>query len=182
MRMDVWNEACGTPIGHLTRDVDKALSFAYAKDTGKEQQISLSLPIRPKPSKDADCWGYFANLLFEGPQLDKVLDSYKLDRGDIGALLWHHGADCPGAIFVTLEGTGPRKTPGRFPHDYEMLDETRLHEIALSLHLHRRLPDGERNPSPVAGVQGKITGDADKRSRANNRARLRACRAAAHGV
>ena len=180
--MDVWNEACGTPIGHLTRDVDKALSFAYAKDTGKEQQISLSLPMRPKPSKDADCWGYFANLLFEGPKLDKVLDSYKLDRGDIGALLWHLGADCPGAISITPEGTGPGKTPGRFPHDYEMLDETRLHEIALSLHLHRRLPDGERNPSPVAGVQGKIAGDADKRSRANNRARLRACRAAAHGV
>lgn len=156
MRMDVWIEACGTPIGNLTRGDYKALSFVYAKDAGNEQRLSLSLPIRPEPFNDADCRGYFANLLFEGPQLDKVLDSYKLDRGDIGALLWHLGADCPGAISVTPEGTGPGKTPGRFPDDYEMLDEARLHEIALSLHLHRRLPDAERNPSPVAGVQGKI--------------------------
>lgn len=53
---------------------------------GPAQQLSLSLPLRPEPFTDADCRGYFANLLFEGPQLEKVLDSYKLDRGDVGAL------------------------------------------------------------------------------------------------
>jgi len=156
MKMDVWIEPCDTPIGHLTRGDDKALSFVYAKGAGKEQQLSLSLPIQPNPIKDAECRGYFANLLFEGPQLDKVLDSYKLDRDDIGTLLWHLGADCPGAISVTPEGTGPGKTPGCFPDDYEVLHDARLHEIALSLHLHRRLPDPERDPSPIAGVQGKI--------------------------
>lgn len=156
MKMDVWIEAYGMPIGHLTRDEDKSLRFAYAKDVGKEQRLSLSLPIGLEPFEDADCRGYFANLLFEGPQLDKVLDSYKLDRGDIGALLWHLGADCPGAVSVTPERTGPGKTPGHFPDDYELLDDARLYEIALSLHLHRRLPDAEHNPSPVAGVQGKI--------------------------
>ncbi|NJN35700.1 MAG: type II toxin-antitoxin system HipA family toxin [Nitrospiraceae bacterium] len=156
MRMDVWIEGFGGPVGHLTREDNKSLAFAYVPEAGPAQRLSLSLPLRPEPFTDADCRGYFANLLFEGPQLEKVLDSYKLDRGDVGALLWHLGADCPGAVSITPEGTGPGKMPGRFPEDYEPLDAARLNQIILSLHLHRRLPDAERNPSPVAGVQGKI--------------------------
>lgn len=156
MRMDVWIEAGDKPVGVLTRDDTGGLSFVYAEGVTRAHQLSLSLPLRPEPFPDADCRGYFANLLFEGPQLERILDSYKLERGDIGALLWHLGADCPGAISVTPEGSGPGKTPGRFPQDYELLDEDRLHTILLSLHLHKRLPDDARDPSPVAGVQGKI--------------------------
>lgn len=156
MRMDVWIEGHARPVGLLTRADDRSLSFTYSEGVGREHQVSLSLPVRPEPFSDADCRGYFANLLFEGPQLERVLDSYKLDRGDVGSLLWHLGADCPGAISVTPEGSGPGKAPGRFPQDYELLEQTRLEAIVLSLHLHRRLPDVERDPSPVAGVQGKI--------------------------
>lgn len=156
MRMDVWLEGRATPVGRLIRADDKALSFTYVEGVGPEHRLSLSLPIVSQAFSDAACRGYFANLVFEGPQLDQVLDSYKLDRGDVGALLWHLGADCPGAISVTPEGTGPGKTPGRFPQDYELLDKDRLHQIVLSLHLHKRLPDAQRNPSPLAGVQGKI--------------------------
>ncbi len=156
MRLDVWIEGRETPVGLLTRLDDKSLSFRYADDAAPEHRISLSLPITPEPHSDAACKGYFANLLFEGPQLERVLDGFGYDRGDIGALLWHLGADCPGAISVTPEGTGPGKMPGRFPDDYERLSDTRLHQIILSLHQHRRMPEGERNPSPVAGVQGKI--------------------------
>lgn len=156
MKMDVWLEGHATPVGQLIRADDKALSFAYANGVGPEHRLSLSLPLGSQAFSDAACRGYFANLVFEGPQLDQVLDSYKLDRGDVGALLWHLGADCPGAISVTPEGTGPGKTPGRFPQDYELLDKDRLHQVVLSLHLHKRLPDAQRNPSPLAGVQGKI--------------------------
>lgn len=156
MRMDVWIEGRGATVGCLTRDDAKVLSFTYAEGAGPQRRLSLSLPIRSEPFSDADCRGYFANLLFEGPQLERLLDSYRLDRDDVGALLWYLGADCPGAISVTPEGTGPGKSPGRFPQDYEQLEATRLHGIVLSLHLHRRMPDAERNPSPVAGVQGKI--------------------------
>jgi serine/threonine-protein kinase HipA len=154
--MDVWIEGRSTPVGHLERREDKSLHFSYAEDVAPEHRLSLSLPIGPEPVSDAGCRGYFANLLFEGPQLERVMDSYRLDRDDVGSLLWHLGADCPGAVSVTPEGTGPVKTPGRFPADYVLLDDERLQAIALSLHLHRRLPDAERNPSPVAGVQGKI--------------------------
>lgn len=156
MRMDVWMEGRDTPVGLLTRSEDKSLSFVYAGDVVTEHRISMSLPIISEPYGDADCRGYFANLLFEGPQLERVLDGFGLDRGDIGALLWHLGADCPGAISITPEGTGPGKMPGKFPEDYERLSDARLDQIVLSLHQHRRMPEGERNPSPVAGVQGKI--------------------------
>jgi serine/threonine-protein kinase HipA len=156
VRMDVWMEGRDTPVGLLIRAGDKSLSFTYAADVLAEHRISMSLPIIEDPYGDAQCRGYFANLLFEGPQLDRVLDGFGLDRGDIGALLWHLGADCPGAISITPEGTGPGKVPGRFPEDYERLSDARLDQIVLSLHQHRRMPEGERNPSPVAGVQGKI--------------------------
>lgn len=156
MRMDVWMEGRDTPLGWLVRAEDKSLSFAYSPDAAPGQRLSLSLPITAEPHGDAACRGYFANLVFEGDQRDQVLDRFGLDRDDIGMLLWHLGADCPGAISVTPEGEGPGKMPGRFPADYERLSEDRLHQMILSLHLRRRLPEGERDPSPLAGVQGKI--------------------------
>jgi len=116
----------------------------------------LALPARPEPYADAACRGYCANLLFEGPQLERVLGSYRLDRGDVGGLLFHMGADCPGAVSITPQGSGPGKTPGRLPRDYEPLNDAQIREIARSLHLHQRLPDLGHDPSPVAGVQGKI--------------------------
>ena len=156
MRMDVWIEGRPTPVGRLERHEDKSLLFVYAEDVAPEHRLSMSLPLGSRPISDAGCRGYFANLLFEGPELERVMDSYRLDRDDIGSLLWHLGADCPGAVSVTPDDTGPVKAPGRFPSDYCLLEDTRLRAIVHSLHLHRRLPDAERNPSPVAGVQGKI--------------------------
>ena len=156
MRMDVWIEGRDSPVGLLSRNDDRTLSFVYADGVAPEHRLSLSLPLRTQAYSDAECRGYFANLLFEGPQLERILDSYQLERGDVGALLWHLGVDAPGAISVTPEGSGPGKTPGIFPQDYTLLTEDRLNEIVLSLHLHKRLPDDARDPSPVAGVQGKI--------------------------
>lgn len=156
MRMDVWIEGLAEPVGRLERRADKSLLFTYADAVAPEHRLSLSLPPGPEPVSDAGCRGYFANLLFEGPQLERIMDSYRLDRDDVGSLLWHLGADCPGAVSVTPEDSGPMKTPCRFPSDYVLLEDDRLRAIAHSLHLHRRLPDAERNPSPVAGVQGKI--------------------------
>jgi serine/threonine-protein kinase HipA len=160
MRLDVWIEGRETPLGILTRSEDFSLSFTYGADVAPEHRLSLSIPLPETPSSapvsDAACRGYFSNLLFEGPLLQQVIDAHRLDRGDIGSILSHIGADCPGAVSVTPEGSGPAKRPGYFPQDYEALDDVRLHEIVLALHLHRRLPDALRDPSPVAGVQGKI--------------------------
>ncbi len=156
MKLDVWLEAHDTRIGVLERANDKSLTFTYDSNLPQTGRISLSLPIRIEPYSDAACRGYFENLLFEGAQLNRVLSSYKIDRGDTGALLFHLGADCPGAISITPEGTGPGKRPGIFPDDYDRLTEDELHNIVRSLHKDKRIPDENRDPSPLAGVQGKI--------------------------
>ena len=156
MRMDVWMEGGDTPLGWLVRAEDKSLSFTYSPDAAPGQRLSLSLPVTTEPYGDAACRGYFANLIFEGEQRDQLIDRFGLDRDDIGKLLWYLGADCPGAISITPEGKGRGKMPGCFPADYEPLSEDRLHRIISSLHQYRRVPQAERDPSPIAGVQGKI--------------------------
>ena len=156
MKLDVWLEAHDTRIGVLERAPDKSLTFTYDDGIPDSERISLSLPVRPESYTDAACRGYFENLLFEGAQLNRVLDSYKIDRGDAGGLLFHLGADCPGAISVTPEGTGPGKRPGIFPDDYDVLSDAEIQEIVRSLHQERKLPEEDRDPSPLAGVQGKI--------------------------
>lgn len=156
MKMDVWLESQEERVGQLERADDKSLTFIYDRGVSDTAPISLSMPVVDRPYSDAACRGFFENLLFEGPQLDRVLDSYKLDRGDTGALLYHLGADCPGAISITPEGSGPAKRPGVFPDDYDPIADDHLLAIVRSLHTERRLLDEHRDPSPLAGVQGKI--------------------------
>lgn len=156
MRLDVWMESCADPVGLLERRDDKTLSFTYAAGPSRGQRISMSLPVREEPYGDAACIAFFGNLLFEGRELDRVLAAHALDRDDIGGILFHLGGDCPGAISVTPEGTGPGKRPGVFPQDYELLSQDHLLSIVRSLHFNGRLPDSERDPSPIAGVQPKI--------------------------
>lgn len=49
MRMDRWGAGCGTPVGCLTRDKDKALNFAPVGNAGKERlhEAVLSLHLHP---------------------------------------------------------------------------------------------------------------------------------------
>jgi len=156
MKMEVWLESHERRIGVLERAETKALTFTYDEGMSASGQISFSLPVRAEPYTDGECRGYFENLVYEGPQLDRLLASYRLDRDDIGTLLYHVGGDCPGAVSVTPEGQGPGKRPGRFPEDYDLISEERLLGIVWSLHEQRAVPESEIDPSPVAGVQGKI--------------------------
>lgn len=64
---------------------------------------------------------------------------YTIDRNDVAELLYHLGADCPGAISVTPEGTGPGKRPGIFPDDYQEIPEERMTQIVAALHFNGRL-------------------------------------------
>lgn len=156
MKLDVWMEALDAPVGKLVRAADGSLGFTYAQDLPTEGRISLSMPIRKDPYGDAATTAFFTNLLFEGRELDRVKAVYAIDRNDVAELLYHLGADCPGAISVTPEGTGPGKRPGIFPDDYQEIPEERMTQIVAALHFNGRLPEDERDPSPLAGVQPKL--------------------------
>ncbi|MCB1348711.1 MAG: HipA domain-containing protein [Maritimibacter sp.] len=156
MKLDVWMDNVEDPVGVLDRADDKTMRFTYAVGVPAEGRISMSLPLGEQVFSDAACVAYFGNLLFEGQELDRVMALHRIDRDDIAGLLYHLGADCPGAISITPEGTGPGKRPGVFPDDYEELDQQRLEEIVRTLHVTGHLPEDERDPSPVAGVQPKL--------------------------
>jgi serine/threonine-protein kinase HipA len=156
MKLDVWMERSDRPVGLLMRQPDKSMIFVYSDSVRPEDRLSMAMPVREEPYGDAACVAYFGNLLFEGRELDRIMALHQIDRDDIAALLHYLGADCPGAVSVTPEGTGRGKSPGIFPDDYEELDDEALRRIVISLHMNGRLPEGARDPSPIAGVQPKI--------------------------
>ncbi len=156
MILDVWVESCDAPIGQLIRGQGKSMTFKYAENTPPNGRLSMAMPIVDIEYTDVACRAFFGNLLFEGQELDRVVAVHNVDRDDVAGLLYHLGIDCPGAVSITPQGAGPGKRPGQFPQDYEEITEERLTAMVASLHFKGRLPDGSRDPSPVAGVQPKI--------------------------
>jgi serine/threonine-protein kinase HipA len=153
-KIDVFFEGGDRAVGRLTGDDNGALSFAYT--AAADRPISLSLPLEKEHFGDIAARGFFGNLLQENASLDAVIDKHRLDRSDIAGLLAHLGRDCPGAISCVPEGEAPGKAPGRLDADYDRVESDELAVIARSLRDQRRMPDASRNPSPLAGVQGKI--------------------------
>lgn len=153
--LDVFLEGIQFPIGELSRHDDGICSFRYLTDA-VPHPISLSLPIRDEPFADLPTRSFFSNLLFENAQRERIMQRYGIDYGDIVGLLAHLGADCPGAISCVPKGNGPAKLPGDLEQDYDALDERQLAQIMASLRDFRRVPDETGDPSPLAGVQGKI--------------------------
>lgn len=86
----------------------------------------------------------------------REIRTHGIDRDDYGLLLYHLGADCPGAISVTPEGAGPGKRPGLFPQDYVEIAQDEMTALVRSLHFDGRLPKTGPDPSPLAGVQPKL--------------------------
>ena len=152
--VDVHMEGEDRPIGLLLSDDQGVLTFGYSTDASRP--LSLSLPVREEPYSDIEARIFFDNLLPEGTQIDNVIARQGLSRSDIAGLLFHLGKDCPGAISCVPKGEGPGKMPGRFDRDYEHLSDTDLGDIMISLRDNRRLPAETNDPSPLAGVQGKI--------------------------
>lgn len=178
-KLDVYLEACQEPIGELSSDPDGNISFRYRVDT-LPHPISASLPLREEPYGDVESRGYFSNLLFENEMRDQVMQRYGIEERDIVGLLYHLGTDCPGSISCVPTGAPPGKRPGNLEVDYEAFDggpavpedytadrlaldplpvspDGELGRIMKSLRDHRKLPkDNIKDPSPLAGVQGKV--------------------------
>ena len=154
----VWMDGCPFPAGHLTRGDDGNTGFGYEPDyiLANRPPLSLSLPVGDEPFDDIQTRAFFANLLPENAQLQRILDREGIERGDVVGLLAHLGADCAGAVSCLPVGDPPVKTPGRLETDYDILDDKALINIVRSLADLKRLPADVNDPSPVAGVQSKI--------------------------
>ncbi|MER5173088.1 HipA domain-containing protein [Thioclava kandeliae] len=156
LALDVHLEGVAGPVAELARDDHGRTSLRYLRED-LPHPLSLSLPVREAPYGDAQTRGFFANMMFENnQQLDQVLARYRLERSDFVGLLEHLGSDCPGAISVGPKGQGGAKIPGDMSRDYDPLTPEDLHQIIADLR-DRRPPLGQRkDPSPLAGVQGKL--------------------------
>lgn len=171
--LDVYIEAAAEPVGRLVSGPDGEMSFTYVADD-LPHPISASLPVREEPFGDVVTRGFFSNLLFENEMRDQVMQRHGISERDIVGLLFHLGTDCPGSISCVPEGTGPGKRPGVLSTDYVPMDGSplipedladtteslavcgELARIMASLRDNRRLPPNTDDPSPLAGVQGKI--------------------------
>ena len=112
--------------------------------------------MREKPYGDYETRYFFDNLLFENVLRDQVMQRHDLDYTDVVGLLFHLGKDCPGAISCVPKGEGPSKQPGNLETDYDSLDQLALETLMTSLRDRQRMPAGIEDPSPLAGVQGKV--------------------------
>ena len=156
-RLDVYLEGLDTPIGHLNGASDKSLGFVYSDDAVRTNtQLSISLPASQQHFTDHKTRGFFANLLQENNSLEQVMAKHRIDRDDIAGLLYHVGRDCPGAISCVPAGEKPAKMPSDIARDYDRVSTKDLDDILINLRDRRRLPDNQNDPSPLAGVQGKI--------------------------
>jgi serine/threonine-protein kinase HipA len=152
--IDVFLEGLERPIGRSTGDDHGTLTFGY--DASADRPISLSLPLRDEPYGDVETRAFVDNLLQENASLDDVMARFGIDRGDVAGLLFHLGRDCPGALSCVPAGDGPGKQPGDLATDHDRLSQERLVAILRALRDRGRLPAETRDPSPLAGVQGKI--------------------------
>jgi serine/threonine-protein kinase HipA len=157
--LDVRLEQIADPVGVLVASDDAAVRFAYHPAyvaTPGAVPISLSLPLRDEPFGDREARPFFQNLLPENNQLEAVIAREGLARDDVAGLLFHLGADCPGALSCLPSGSPPAKNPGRLDRDYRELPAEEIEDIVSRLANRDRLPQTVRDPSPVAGVQQKI--------------------------
>jgi serine/threonine-protein kinase HipA len=155
--LDVYIEGWEAPVGQLVGNEDNSLGFSYSPSAFDAKiQLSLSMPVTQERFPDHITRGFFANLLQENNSLDQVMAKHRIDRDDIAGLLYHVGRDCPGAISCVPSGEKPAKMPGNIIEDYDALSEDDLGDIVINLRDRRRLHDMQKDPSPLAGVQGKI--------------------------
>ncbi|OYW77162.1 MAG: phosphatidylinositol kinase, partial [Asticcacaulis sp. 32-58-5] len=158
MRLSVWLDGVGQPVGHLEAFDSGAVVFSYHDSylNGAAIPISLSLPLQYAVFGDVATRAFFSNLLPENDQTRRLIEREGLSRDDVVGILHHLGADCSGAISCLPEGAAPVKVPGDLIADYQALSEDDIDAIMTSLRDFQRLPNETADPSPLAGVQGKI--------------------------
>lgn len=154
----VWMDGFKTLAGRLARTSYGDTAFLYDADyvAAGGVPLSLALPLEEEAFGDVETRAFFANLLPENAQLQRVMERHGIARDDVVGLLEHLGADCAGSVSCLPLDAPPIKSPGVLAEDYEPLDDKALLKLVRSLRDERRLPTDLTDPSPVAGVQSKV--------------------------
>ena len=157
--LDVHMDGQAGPAGQLIGWNDESASFEYDEGylaRAEAMPLSLSMPLTGDRFGDVATRAFFANLLPENDQMQRLMDQRGIARSDFVGLLEYLGADCPGALSCVPLGAGPAKAPGVLATDYDPLDDAAVEDLVRRMALSQPLPDEVRDPSPVAGVQRKI--------------------------
>lgn len=161
LSLDVRLDGFTQLVGTLARGTGGELSFTYSADHLTHPNalpLSLSLPLTEIPSGDPMARAFFSNLLQERDQpLRQVMDQFGILASDVAGLLYHIGGDCAGSVSVLPQGAPPTKSPGNLATDYIPLSNEEVSGIVKALHLRQALPKELQDPSPLAGVQSKIS-------------------------
>ncbi len=159
--LDVRLDGYEAPIGKLIRTALDNVAFTYSKEhlaITNALPLSLSFPLNDEPYGDVATRSFFSNLLQERDQpLREVMERFGIESADFVGLLFHMGADCAGAVSILPDGAPPTKVPGNLETDYDVLSSEDLELIVRALHDRRPLPNNLRDPSPLAGVQSKLS-------------------------
>lgn len=159
--LDVRLDGFAAPIGKLTRKESGDVMFCYAVEhlgLPNAMPLSLSLPLQEAAYGDVATRTFFSNLMQERNQpLKEVMERYGIESTDLVGLLYHLGADCAGAVSVLQEGSAPTKVPGNLVTDYDILSREDLEALVRALYLRTALPNDLRDPSPLTGMQSKIS-------------------------
>ena len=158
LTLDVWLDGSPIPVGKLVSLENGNIAYSYTSDylARRDRPISLSLPLQEAVFGDLATRAFFSNLLPENDQIQRFRERHGLEVSDVAGLLYYLGADCPGAISCLPAGSGPAKVPGILAEDYAILRDGEIADIMVELADNRRLPPATKDPSPLAGVQGKI--------------------------
>lgn len=154
----VWMDGFQTPAGRLARTSYGDTAFLYDDDyvAAGGSPLSLALPLEEEAFGDVETRAFFANLLPENAQLQRIMERHGIARDDVVGLLEHLGADCAGSVSCLPLDAPPIKSPGVLAKDYDPLGDKALLKLVRSLRDERRLPTDLTDPSPVAGVQSKV--------------------------
>jgi serine/threonine-protein kinase HipA len=163
LTLDVRLDGYAAPIGKLTRKNSGDVAFAYTSEhlglsNPLPLSLSLSLPLQDAAYGDVAARSFFSNLLQERNQpLKEVMERHGIASTDLVGLLFYLGADCAGAVSILPEGGAPTKVPGNLETDYDVLSREDLEALVRALYLRTALPNELRDPSPLTGMQSKIS-------------------------
>jgi serine/threonine-protein kinase HipA len=161
LTLDVRLDGFAEPIGKLTRKLSGNVTYAYTSEhlgLVNALPLSLSLPLQEAAYGDVAARSFFSNLLQERDQpLREVMERHGIEPTNLVGLMFHLGADCTGAISLLPEGSPPTKVPGNLAIDYDVLSQQDLEAIVQALHDRAALPNDLRDPSPLTGMQSKIS-------------------------